>query len=111
MTRAKICVCGQMVIAGEPHECEEVAAKKRREQERRYRKRVASGRYKSVWTHLARACIARDGACQDCRSEQDLTCHLDPRFAGDHREATLADVVTLCRRCRGSRDGRRAHTR
>jgi hypothetical protein len=32
----------------------------------------------------------------DCGREDDLTCHLDPGFAGDHREATLDDVITLC---------------
>jgi 5-methylcytosine-specific restriction endonuclease McrA len=109
MTGSTICPCGAMIRKGEPHECPETARRKAIDYTRRYAKRVESGRYKAAWKHLAHACIARDGACADCGRETDLTCHLDPGYAGDHREATLDDVITLCRRCHGRRDGRRAH--
>jgi 5-methylcytosine-specific restriction endonuclease McrA len=111
LTRSKICFCGRMIRVDEPHECEETSRRKAADNARRYAKRVQSGRYRAGWTHLSRACIARGGCCQECGREDDLTCHLDPGFAGDHREATLNDVITLCRECHGRIDGRRAHAR
>ena len=74
-------------------------------------KRVASGRYKSGWIRLAKAPIARDRACQNWGATDDLTAHLDPAFAGDHNSRPADDLTTLCRRCHGRIDGRRAHTR
>jgi 5-methylcytosine-specific restriction endonuclease McrA len=69
------------------------------------------GRYTNRWRNLAHAAIRRAGACQDCGRTEDLTAHLDPAFAGDHNSCTIDDLTTLCRRCHGRRDGRRAHAR
>ncbi len=110
MTTATICACGQMVAAGQQHECEQLSSRRAAEYRRRSAKQQAHGRNTKQWTRIALAARRRDGACVECGANSDLTGHLDPALHGDHSNARLRDIVTLCRRCHGVRDGRRAHT-
>jgi len=63
----------------------------------------AHGRNTHRWQQLRAARKQLDGhRCTYCGSTQDLTVHLHPRLAGNHRNATLADCVTACRSCNSS---------
>ena len=82
---------------------------------RRNAKRKDSGRTTKAWQALRLATMHRDGhACRSCGitgTRHDLTVHLDPRLNGNHRAASLDDLITLCRSCHGSVDAPRAHSR
>lgn len=69
---------------------------------------IKRGTNTSRWRKLRAHAVGRDGWCQRCGTSADLTVHLDPALAGDHRAATAADVVVLCRRCHGALDAPRA---
>jgi len=61
---------------------------------------TARGRNTYAWQRLRAERRRLDGhRCTYCGATQDLTVHLDPRLAGNHRAATLADCVTACRSC------------
>ena len=63
----------------------------------------ARGRNTYAWQKLRAERRRLDGdRCTFCGATQDLTVHLDPRLRGNHRAATLADCVTLCRSCNSS---------
>jgi hypothetical protein len=85
---------------------------------RRAPKQQAAGRTTAHWTRLKKQ--AKEDAryrCQNCgRPEVPnphgwLSVHLRPDFGGEHRHATLADVVVLCLSCHGSLDAPRAQPR
>jgi hypothetical protein len=82
---------------------------------RRTVKQRDQGRTTAHWKNLARqAKQAASYRCQACgRSEvRDkrgwLSVHLRPEVGGNHRAATLADVVVLCLSCHGTLDAPRA---
>jgi 5-methylcytosine-specific restriction endonuclease McrA len=73
------------------------------------------GRTTSRWRTLARAAKQRAGyRCQNCgapevrNSRGWLSVHLRPELGGNHRAATLEDVVVLCLSCHGTLDAPRA---
>lgn len=78
---------------------------------RRTAKTKASGRNRSAWHRLRKAAIARDRGCTVCGTTTDLTVHLDPSLNGDHHNATLDQVITLCRSHHGTTDAPRATRR
>jgi 5-methylcytosine-specific restriction endonuclease McrA len=80
-----------------------------RDNRRRQAKGKAHGRHTAHWKRLRRAVLERDGrACVRCGAVDDLTVHIDPRFADQHSTATAEVCITLCRRCHGRLDGARA---
>lgn len=64
------------------------------------------GRKSSHWIKLSRLARELHPFCA-CGATDDLT--VDLVGGGDHRKATLADVVVRCRTCHGRHDGGR-HT-
>jgi hypothetical protein len=102
--------CGELTTGGKcpPH----AAAAAARDDVRRHAKQREHGRDTSAWRRLRAARLAFDGhRCQlrmaGCK-RQATTVHLDPRLAGRHDVATLADVVSACDRCHGAADAPRA---
>ena len=75
---------------------------------RRTAKTKASGRNRAAWHRLRQAAIARDGCCTVCGTTHDLTVHLHPSLDGNHHNATLDHVTTLCRSHHGTVDAPRA---
>lgn len=79
---------------------------------RRVDKRKRHGLTTSWWERLRAAALKRDR--HRCRLNRPgctgkaTTVHLRPELAGDHRNATLADVVSACAHCHGIVDGPRA---
>ena len=108
MTIKYLCVCGALVP--KPGRCPDC---QRADDRRRNRKRVESGRTTAAWQRLRAAAIHRDNyTCQRCGvsgTVKTLTVHLRPELGGNHRAATLDDLVTLCRSCHGKTDAPRAH--
>jgi 5-methylcytosine-specific restriction endonuclease McrA len=92
------------VTAGDHHRCPRHAAEFHAR--RRHTYRSTTGAH---WRRLRQLALARDGyRCQHCGSTEDLTVHLHPAARGDHDSATLDASTTLCRRCHGKLDARRA---
>lgn len=60
------------------------------------------------WRRLRTLAFAQHPYCAICGSGSDLTAHLRPELAGNHRAATLDDVIVLCRRHHGAVDAPRA---
>jgi hypothetical protein len=92
--------------------CPECSRAYNRERERqrgpvRRRLEAESGRTTQHWRRVKAAAKQLAGyRCERCGAPEDpatgyLHCHLDPRLAGDHRLATVADVQVLCARCHG----------
>jgi hypothetical protein len=85
----------------------------RADNRRRNDKRRDSGRGTQAWQQLREACFTRDGwICKRCHrvgTARDLHAHLAPALGGNHWNATLGDLVTLCHSCHGTVDAPRAH--
>lgn len=82
---------------------------------RRTVKQREQGRTTSRWKNLARQAKQAAGyRCQACGrpevrdSRGWLSVHLRPELGGNHRAATLEDVVVLCLSCHGTLDAPRA---
>jgi hypothetical protein len=82
---------------------------------RRTVKQREQGRTTSHWKKLARAAKQNAGyRCQSCGRLEErtpagwLSVHLRPELGGNHRAATLDDVVVLCLSCHGTLDAPRA---
>jgi 5-methylcytosine-specific restriction endonuclease McrA len=110
----KACIeCGSPVPAGMGSRC----VKHRggiTDNQRRYRKAMANGTYTTHWRTLRKQALERDGyACtfrfSNCTGRAD-TVHIRASLGGDHRNATLADCRSACRRCHGVEDAPRAHS-
>jgi hypothetical protein len=102
---ARLCPgCGRVVTGGRAR-CPDCA---RADNQRRGARNVEHGTNTQRWRKLRAHVIARDRCCVRCGSSEDLTVHLDPVLAGDHRHATSVDAITLCRGCHGAVDARRA---
>jgi hypothetical protein len=87
----------------------------REDNQRRSRKQQASGRTTAHWRNVKAQAKALAGyRCQSCGVFEQptprgwLSVHLRPELQGNHRIATVADVVVLCLSCHGSRDAPRA---
>jgi hypothetical protein len=83
---------------------------------RRTAKQRDQGRTTRHWKNLARAAKQAAGyRCQSCGAPEVpepagwLSVHLRPELGGNHRAATLPDVVVLCLSCHGTVDAPRAH--
>jgi hypothetical protein len=83
--------------------------------QRRKTKQRDQGRTTRRWKNLARAAKQAAGyRCQICDrpeirdSRGWLSVHLRPELGGNHRAATLDDVVVLCLSCHGTLDAPRA---
>ncbi len=73
---------------------------------RRTKKARASRRDSYHWRRLREQAKRATGCCQACGATSDLSVHVIG--VGNHRSATLADCVTLCRSCHGRADAPRA---
>lgn len=104
MRLTRLCSCGRDAAAGRTR-CPDCT---RLDNQRRAARNVKRGTNTRRWRKLRAYAIQRDGGCVRCGTTHDLTVHLDAALAGDHRQATSADVVTLCRSCHGSIDAPRA---
>lgn len=89
----------------------------RPDNQRRHAKQKAAGRTTAHWRKLKAAAKAAAGyRCQNpnCGKLEEptprgwLSVHLRPDFHGDHRRATLADIVVLCLSCHGTLDAPRS---
>jgi hypothetical protein len=87
----------------------------RADNQRRKAKQRDKGRTTAHWKNLAgRAKQAAGYRCQGCGRPEGrdsrgwLSVHLRPELAGNHRTATLDDVVVLCLSCHGTLDAPRA---
>jgi 5-methylcytosine-specific restriction endonuclease McrA len=83
--------------------------------QRRKAKQREQGRTTTRWKKLARAAKQAAGyRCQNCGRPEErtptgwLSVHLRPELRGNHRVATLDDVVVLCLSCHGTFDAARA---
>jgi hypothetical protein len=83
--------------------------------QRRKTKQRDQGRTTSHWKSLARTAKQAAGyRCQSCGRPEErtptgwLSVHLRPELGGNHRAATLDDVVVLCLSCHGTLDAPRA---
>jgi hypothetical protein len=91
-------------------DCDQADNRRRKDKQRR------QGRTTSGWKRLARAAKEVAGyRCQSCGTPEVrtkrgwLSVHLRPELGGDHRAATVNDVVVLCLSCHGTVDAPRAH--
>jgi len=82
---------------------------------RRKVKQREQGRTTAHWKKVARRAKQAAGyRCQSCGTPEVrdargwLSVHLRPELRGDHRAATLDDVVVLCLSCHGTLDAPRA---
>jgi hypothetical protein len=102
--------CGELTSGGECPSCAaETAASGN---SRRHVKQREHGRDTAAWRTLRTLRLEFDAyRCQlrlaGCKRRAN-TVHLDPRLAGRHDLATLADVVSACDRCHGAVDAPRA---
>jgi 5-methylcytosine-specific restriction endonuclease McrA len=87
----------------------------RADNQRRKVKQRDQGRTTAHWKNLARRAKQAAGyRCQGCGcpevrdSRGWLSVHLRPELGGNHRAATLDDVVVLCLSCHGTLDAPRA---
>ena len=92
--------------------CTDCQATCRLDNQRRTAKRKQHGLTLVAWLRLRRRALDRDGnRCQlrypGCKGNAS-TVHLHPRLAGDHRLATLPDLMSACDRCHGVIDAPRA---
>lgn len=111
--KPRYCVgCAAELTPAQKLRCAPCALERRRERERRRDRRRAEAKKLSArargyttahWRRIREEAIARAKCCATCGSRDDLTGHLRPELEGDHRAATLADVVVLCRRCHGAK--------
>jgi hypothetical protein len=90
----------------------------RADKKRRARKQQAAGRTTGHWRLLkAQAKANASYRCQGCGKKEErhsrgwLSVHLRPELNGNHRVATLSDVVVLCLSCHGAVDTPRATRR
>jgi 5-methylcytosine-specific restriction endonuclease McrA len=112
MPHGKVCSrSGAVFIPPARCECQACVTHRRRDNARRGRNLYTSGRRSEHWRKLRPQAIARDRVCRRCGTGERLTVHLDPALRGEHRNATLDDVVTLCVSCHGSVDAPRARGR
>ncbi len=78
----------------------------------RYEKAKNHGTLTTHWKKLRAQALERDGYTCTLRHKhctvRATTVHLDPRLRGDHRNATLADCRSACRRCHGKEDAPRS---
>lgn len=104
---AKICPdCSRMHQGAQTRCPEHAAARARRDNRRRRRIAIEHGLTTAEWQRLRVARMELDDhTCQDCGGSvcgnQHLTVHLAPHLHGQHRGATIADVITLGARCHG----------
>lgn len=115
MPRYQVCPtqgCGQIrPIGGDcPAGHRAQAQATARDNQRRAARQRAHGSDLAHWRKVRRLAILEQRACQACGTTLDLTAHLDPAMAGDHRAATPDDITVLCRRCHGRVDQPRSLT-
>lgn len=113
MPRYQVCPtrgCGQIRPIGGDCPTGHRAQAAARDNQRRARKQRANGADLAHWRKMRAIAIAQQQCCQACGTTLDLTAHLDPALAGDHRTATPDDITILCRRCHGRVDQPRSLT-
>jgi 5-methylcytosine-specific restriction endonuclease McrA len=99
----RMCGCGQLTSDRVCPAC------RRADNMRRAAKQREHGRDRAAWRRLRLEVLARDGwTCRVCGSPA-TTVHITPELNGNHDAATVDACVSLCRRCHGRTDGRRAH--
>jgi hypothetical protein len=91
--------------AGRCQQCASERTNTARQKARRAANNVALGRKSRHWMGLSNHARKIHPYCADCLATTDLT--VDLIGGGDHRTATIDQVVVRCRSCHGQRDGGR----